>query len=236
MASPSYTYVLTNATTADASQVMQDFNDILNGVTDGSKDLSISALTVAGTGTFNGNVTLGNATADDITITGSIAATIPIKTDNSFDIGTSSLRMRRLYCTSVYGVPTSTAIAAGDLGEVLTSANGTFTGTAAGNVTTLSITAGRWRVWARARVNPNGNINTDGYIVSVSAVSGTHGTDDDVRAVNNGALTGFTTRKDTAIVGPFLIYIAGTTTYYLVANGDGNSINIDFARIYAQRV
>ncbi len=97
MASPSYTYTLTNGSTADASQVMQNYNDILNGVTDGTKDLSISALTCAGTATLNGSVNLGNASADDLTITASLASTLPIKTNNAFDIGSSTLGLRALY-------------------------------------------------------------------------------------------------------------------------------------------
>lgn len=97
MPSPSYTYTLTNGTTADASQVMQNFNDIKNGVTDGTKDLSISALTCAGTATFNGSVNLGNASGDDLTVTGSLASTIPIKTTASYDIGSSTLGLRALY-------------------------------------------------------------------------------------------------------------------------------------------
>lgn len=84
-------------TTADASQVMQNFNDILNGVSDGTKDLSINALTVAGTATLNGAINLGNSSADDITVTGSLASTIPIKTTNSYDIGSSTLGLRALY-------------------------------------------------------------------------------------------------------------------------------------------
>jgi hypothetical protein len=97
MAAPSYTYTLTNGTTADADQVMQNFNDILNGVSDGTKDLSVSALTVAGTATLNGAVTLGNAAGDDITFTGSMASSLPIKTTNSYDIGSSTLGLRALY-------------------------------------------------------------------------------------------------------------------------------------------
>lgn len=97
MASPSYTYTLANSTTADASQVMQDFNDILNGVTDGTKDLSISALTCAGTATLNGHVNLGNSSADDLTITASLASTLAIKTNNTYDIGSSTLGLRKLY-------------------------------------------------------------------------------------------------------------------------------------------
>jgi hypothetical protein len=97
VANPSYTHTLTNGTTADASQVMQNFNDILNGVIDGTKDLSISALTVAGAASFTGNVTIGNASTDDLTVTASLASTIPIKTTNSYDIGSSTLGLRALY-------------------------------------------------------------------------------------------------------------------------------------------
>lgn len=91
MAAPSLTYTLTNGTAADASQVMQDFNDLLNGITDGSKDLSISALTVAGTATFNGNVALGNATGDTITYTGRVASAINPSAAATYALGTSAL-------------------------------------------------------------------------------------------------------------------------------------------------
>ncbi len=47
MAAPSLTYSLANGNTADATQVMQNYNDLLNGITDGTKDLSVNALTVA---------------------------------------------------------------------------------------------------------------------------------------------------------------------------------------------
>ncbi len=97
MAAPSYTYVITNGTTNDATQVTQNSNDILNGVTDGTKDLSINALTCAGTATLNGNINLGNAAGDDLTITASLASTLPIKTNNSFDIGSATLGLRKLY-------------------------------------------------------------------------------------------------------------------------------------------
>lgn len=97
MAAPSLTYTLTNGTTADASQVMQNFTDLLNGITDGTKDLSISALTVAGTATLNGHVNLGNSSADDLTVTASLASSLPIKTNTSYDVGSSTLGLRALY-------------------------------------------------------------------------------------------------------------------------------------------
>lgn len=70
MANPSVTYTFSNGTAADASEVNTNFSDIINALTDGTKSLSIDALTVAGAATFNGNVTLGNASGDTITVTG----------------------------------------------------------------------------------------------------------------------------------------------------------------------
>jgi hypothetical protein len=87
----------TNSTTADASQVNTNFTDLINGTSDGTKDFSIAALTLSSTFTANGNVTLGNASSDDVTITGSLAATLPIKTNTSFDFGSATLGLRYLY-------------------------------------------------------------------------------------------------------------------------------------------
>lgn len=97
MANISVTYSFSNGTTADASQVNTNFTDIINGTSDGTKDFSINALTVAGAATFNGNVTLGNASSDDLTFTASMASTLPIKTTNTYDIGSSTLGLRAAY-------------------------------------------------------------------------------------------------------------------------------------------
>lgn len=58
---------------------------------------------MSGAATFNAAVTLGNGTPDDITILGSLAATIPIKTNNSFDFGSSTIGLAGLYL----GAPSS---------------------------------------------------------------------------------------------------------------------------------
>jgi hypothetical protein len=97
MASPSVTHTFTNATVADADEVNTNFTDIINGITDGTKDLSISALTCAGAATLNGAVTLGNASGDDITVTGSLASTIPIKTTATYNIGAATLGLLSVY-------------------------------------------------------------------------------------------------------------------------------------------
>lgn len=97
MAAPSLTYTLTNGSTADASQVMENLNNLLAGYTDGTKDLSFSALTCAGTATLNGHVNLGNSSSDDLTITASLASTLAIKTTNSYDIGSSTKGLAGVY-------------------------------------------------------------------------------------------------------------------------------------------
>lgn len=59
--------------------------------------VSGSDLTVAGAANFNGNVTLGNAAADNITVTGTITSNV-IATDNTYDIGASgATRFRDLF-------------------------------------------------------------------------------------------------------------------------------------------
>lgn len=160
MAAPSYTYSLTNGSTADASQVMQNYNDILNGVTDGTKDLTINALTMNGAFNCKGAITLGDATADDITITGSLASTIPIKTNNSYDIGSSTKGLAGVYLgnggvgatcrvisashatTRTYSVPDCAAAANFVMTEVAQTINGvkTFAGQLIGKGTTTNDT------------------------------------------------------------------------------------------------
>lgn len=100
MATVSVTYTFTNGTTADADEVNTNFTDLINGTSDGTKDFSIAALTVAGAATLNGDVTLGNSSGDDITIIGSIAADIPFKTNATYDIGATGKGPALIYLAS----------------------------------------------------------------------------------------------------------------------------------------
>lgn len=97
MAAPSVTNTFSNGTTADATEVNQNFTDIINGITDGTKDLTISAFTVGGAATFNGAVTLGNATGDDITFSGYVDSSIIPKTNAASDLGTSALSWQSIF-------------------------------------------------------------------------------------------------------------------------------------------
>jgi len=91
MAAPSLTYTLTNGTSADASQVMQNYNDLLNGYIDGTKDLTFNDLTA------NGDVTIGSASGDDLVVNASLASSIPVKTDGAYDVGGVSTGLRYIY-------------------------------------------------------------------------------------------------------------------------------------------
>jgi hypothetical protein len=97
MAYPAVTYTFTNGTTASATEVNQNFTDLINGLSDGTKDLSISALTVAGTASLNGAVNIGNATSDDIAVNGYITTALIPKTDDSYDLGTAALAWQDAY-------------------------------------------------------------------------------------------------------------------------------------------
>lgn len=78
MAAPSVTYTFSNGTTADASEVNQNFSDIISGITDGTEDLTISALTCQGTIT-------ANSTINKVTITPpTTSATITVADGKTF--------------------------------------------------------------------------------------------------------------------------------------------------------
>jgi hypothetical protein len=106
------TYTLVNGSTADASQVMQNYNDLLNGITDGSKDLSISALTCAGTATLNGNVALGNSAADTLTVTASLASGLVPDSTGVRSLGSSAIGFLDLYLAASTDADTARIIAA----------------------------------------------------------------------------------------------------------------------------
>jgi hypothetical protein len=110
MAYPSVTYTFTNGTTASATEVNQNFTDLINGLSDGTKDLSISALTVAGTASLNGAVNIGNATSDDIAVNGYITTALIPKTDDSVDLGTAALAWQDAYFEGVVYTDTIQAL------------------------------------------------------------------------------------------------------------------------------
>ena len=121
MANPSVTYTFTNGTVADATQMNQNWTDIINCLTDGSKSLNIDAITTAGKATLNGAVDLGNATGDTITVNGLFAGTGGDASDTQKGLVTTGAQ-------SFAGVKTFTStIVGGVSGNAGTVTNGVYT-------------------------------------------------------------------------------------------------------------
>lgn len=237
MAAPSLTYTLTNGSTADASQVMQNFNDLLNGYTDGTKDLSISALTCAGTATLNGNVAIGNASADDLTITASLASSIPIKTTNSYDIGSSTLGLRALYfgansqTCKIQGSSSMSAtwtltlpVSAGTANYALTtdgSGVGSWTSVVLGSMNQYNIPIGNS---SNAATNTNTNLIGDGLCSIVSTtVTMTIATPCVVTHTSHGLKSG--DRVYLTTTGALPTGVSASTSYYVTVV-DANSYKL----------
>ena len=174
MSSPTVTHSFTNGTTSDATQVNTNFSDLIASMTDGNDDFAINALTLSGALTANGNCTFGNAGSDDLTFTGSLASSIPVKTTNSYDIGVATIGLQSVYfgssagafstrliggaAASSYTITLPTAVgAAGDHVEttaagVLSFSGGpvsvnkttTYTATTADKVITADTSGGAW--------------------------------------------------------------------------------------------
>jgi hypothetical protein len=69
----------------------------------GSSSLTWDGTTLASSGlSVTGNVSLGDAAVDDITISGSIASNIVLKADSTYDLGTDSVRWANIYADNVY--------------------------------------------------------------------------------------------------------------------------------------
>lgn len=97
MAFPSITYTLTNGTTSDASQVMQNFNDLINGLSDTTKDISVSNGTFAGTLTASGNVVLGASSTQTLTVNAKLSSSIPIAANTTYNVGSATLGLLSVY-------------------------------------------------------------------------------------------------------------------------------------------
>ena len=137
MGYPTVTYSFSNSTTADATQVNQNFTDVLNGLSDGTKNLNISALTAAGATVLNGAVTLGDGTPDDITVNGSLASSLPIKTTFSYDLGSSTVGWKSFYLGSSDSAAKTVRLIAGIIGTSYTLTLPTSAGSAGNGISNL---------------------------------------------------------------------------------------------------
>lgn len=135
MAAPSVTYTFVNATTSDATQVNQNFSDIINALTDGSKTLTISSLTMSGTFSFSA-LTASSLVATDASkqLTSTVSGLTPGFTGMTLSGLTASLPVfsngsKALVSNAMTGT-----------GNVVMSASPTLTGTIGAAAMTLSST------------------------------------------------------------------------------------------------
>lgn len=239
MAYPSVTYTFSNSTTADATQVNQNFTDLINGLSDGTKDLSISALTVAGTATLNGAITLGNATTDDITITGYLASSLIVKTNQTYDIGTADLGLRALYL----GVASAGALTAKVIASASIAADRIFTVPEAGTDASFVMTAGTQTISGAKTFDTAGAIkgvssgsNVATYYIGEYLESIGSNTSITSSQYDDGAASGLTLTAgiwDLQATGVFLPASTTVVTDYLVGIGTvtGNSgTGVDISR------
>lgn len=96
MAFVTMTYTFTNSTTADATQVNTNFQDLVDATSDGSIDFSVASVTCTSF-SCTGNTTIGNATGDDLTVTARLASDFVPKTTNTYSLGSSTLGFTGLY-------------------------------------------------------------------------------------------------------------------------------------------
>ena len=107
-------------TTAIASSSTTD--TITIGMPD---DVTIDGiLTVTGATVLNGAVTLGNATGDDIVMTGRLASHLVPKTNDTYDLGTTALRYRDLFLSGETINLGGATISSDGSGEVAISGDG----------------------------------------------------------------------------------------------------------------
>lgn len=100
MAFTTVTYTFTNGSTADATQVNQNFTDVLNGLSDTTKDFSMNNGTLAGTLTCNGNVVIGSSSSKTVNFLGSLISSVPVNANATYDLGGATLGFRSIYIGS----------------------------------------------------------------------------------------------------------------------------------------
>ncbi len=224
MAGPSVTYTFTNGTVADASQVNQNFTDLINGLTDGTKDLNINALTAAGAATFNGNTTIGNASGDTSTVNATMSFATTPKAD-TIDEKTSTNGVQ------IKGRTSGNAIGAGYVGEILGSeqagAGGSgyntrtiIAATTGGDyVTSLTLNKGVYLVGFHTVQSKAANTNSD-RLVCYMHVGATVVTTD--LASNNSNISG--SKLVSTFTIPVKITADSTTVQVSVTMGTDNSV------------
>ncbi len=181
MAGPSVTYTFTNGTVADATQVNQNFTDLINGLTDGTKDLNINALTAAGTATLNGNVIIGNAAGDTVTVNGTFSGTGGQVSDaapglfpaanSSFADATATRLGLKQYLADVSEGSNDTAYNGGNKATIArVSGTGTLSSILRATLIPYQMQDGTWRIKIAVQAALSAD-SRNGFVVSINGIT-----------------------------------------------------------------
>lgn len=162
-------YIDQLGTDADPSTVYIGGGEIDGTVIGGESPAAATVTTLNATGatTLDGAVTLGNATGDDITVTGYVASNVLPKTDDTFNLGSSGKQWKDIHIDGVGYIDSVSAdtmavsdltnnrvVIAGASGELEDDANFTFDGT--------TLTLG-------AVLDVNGNVDIDNTTTTIDS-------------------------------------------------------------------
>lgn len=215
MGFPSVTYTFANSTTADATQVNQNFTDIINGVSDGTKNINISALTAGSTSNLQGSVTLGASTANILTINCALGTSIPIQTTNTYDIGADATGLRSIYFGSGSSAH-STRLIGASVSSAWTMTLPTTAGTAGYVLATDGSGVTSWVVFQRSATDAQ-NV---GITASVGSNQLTIGVVDSAgSALGGGDLANIVFRNSTAATGQVANLAVSSVSSLVVPSG-----------------
>ena len=153
-------------------------------------------LTVTGGSTFNGNVDIGNATSDTVTVTGRFDSDLVPSTDGARDLGTSTLEWNNLFLDGTAHVDTLDVDAnAGIIGNATVGGTLGVTGESTlASATVSDLTSGRVVLAGTAgALEDSGNLTFNGSLLNVTGritSSGAVNVDDTTQSSSNttGAL------------------------------------------------
>ena len=96
MPAPSVTNTFSNGTTADATEVNTNFNDLVLALSDGTKDITVLSLSTVGDLTVAGDSTIGNSIADSLIVNAAIGSDL-LPTTATYNLGGASNAFAALF-------------------------------------------------------------------------------------------------------------------------------------------
>lgn len=200
----------------------------------------ISDETGSGALVFGTSPTIGTPTITGGTINNAtVGQTTPLA--GSFTTLSSTGNFTPSQTNGIVGTTTNNSANAGSVGEYISStiAQGSPVAVSTGvatNITSISLTAGDWDVSANITTLPAGSTTQTSTQVSISTTTGTHGATS-TGASNISAAVTTAGANTSAVVGPFRMSLASTTTVFLVGSSVfAVSTNGIFGTIRARRV